>query len=157
MDELAPPDPTVQRAARAELESWLGVIEALPMVAAIVADEEREGRWFVRVHGEAKDVYSVWFTLDQRTLGVESYVMPAPEENHGAFFEQLLRRNDGLRDLAFCVGDEAAIYLKGRVDLRHLDHEMLDRILGELYETVERSFQAALRLGFASRFGRSFN
>ena len=155
MDELAPPDPAVRQAAREALESWFRAIESLPIVAAIVADESTDSRWFVRVNGEAKDVYSVWFELDQRTLGVESYVMPAPEENSAAFFEQLLRRNDGLRDLSFCIGDEQAIYLKGRLDLRHIDHEVLDRILGEVYETVERSFQPALRLGFASRFGRS--
>ncbi len=153
MDALGPPDGGVQQAARGALETWLASLAENPAVAAVVPDEEHDGRWFVRVNGEAKDAYSVWFTLDQRTLGVESYVMPVAEENHAAFFEQLLRRNDELRDVAFSIGDEHAIFLKGRVDLRHVEHEVLDRVLGEIYETVERSFQSALRLGFASRMG----
>ena len=154
MDALGPPDGDVQQSARVTLESWLTSLDDNPAVAAVVADEERDGRWFVRVNGEAKDVYSVWFTLDQRTLGVESYVMPSPAENHAAFFEQLLRRNDGLRDVGFCIGQEDAIFLKGRIDLRHVEAEVLDRVLGEVYETVERSFQAAIRIGFASRVGQ---
>ena len=35
----------------------------------------------------------MWFTLGQRTLHFETYVMPAPEENHERFYEHLLRRN----------------------------------------------------------------
>ena len=151
MDALAPPSDDDRNSARAELLAWFEELESNPVVAAVVADEERDGRWFVRVHGEAKDVYSVWFTLDQRTLGVESYVLPAPEENHGPFFEQLLRRTGNLRDVAFCIGEEDSIFLKGRIDLRHVDPEVLDRVLGEIYETVEQSFQAALHLGFAFR------
>ena len=151
MDALGPPGDHVQESARNALEAWLTSLDDNPAVAAVVADEERDGRWFVRVHGEARDVYSVWFTLDQRTLGVESYVLPAPEENHGPFFEQLLRRTENLRDVAFCIGEEDSIFLKGRIDLRHVGAEVLDRVLGEIYETVEQSFQAALHLGFASR------
>ena len=105
------------------------------------------------MNGEAKDVYSVWFELKQRTLAYETYVMPAPEENHAAFYEQLLIRNDGFRDIAFTIGEEQAIFLKGRVALEHVDVELLDRVLGSIYAAIERCFQPAIRLGFASRFG----
>ena len=108
-------------------------------------------RWFVRVHGEAKDVYSVWFSLGQRTLRYETYVMPAPEENEAAFFEHLLRRNLGLRDLAYAIGEENAIFLRGQHDLRTLTTEVLDRVLGSIYAAIESGFRPALRLGFASR------
>ena len=156
MDALGPPGESVRQRAQETLTAWLDGLAENPVVAAVVADEESdEDRWFVRVHGEAKDVYSVWFTLGQRTLRVESYVLPAAEENHAAFFEQLLRRNAGLRDVGFCVGAEDAIYLQGRLDLRTLDIEDLDRCLGEIYEAVEVSFQAALRVGFASRFTKT--
>jgi len=156
MSEFAPPDAAVRNIARQVLIDWLDELESNPVVDAVVPDEESATeRWFVRVHGEAKDVYSVWFELRQRTLQVESYVLPAPEENPGAFYEQLLRRNNGLRDVAFCIGAEEAIFLTGRMDLRRIDHESLDRVLGEIYETVERSFRAALQVGFASRLAES--
>jgi len=156
MDALSPPDEAIRAAASSTLLRWLDGTAANPVVAAVVEDHESEReRWFVRVHGEAKDVYSVWFELGQRTLRFETYVLPAPEDNHAAFYEQLLIRNDSLRDLAFCIGPEHAIYLKGRIDLRHVDSETLDRALGSVYEAIERSFQTAVRLGFARRLKSS--
>lgn len=153
MDEHAPPTAAERATASSILQHWLGSLSENPVVAAVVADEESaQDRWFVRVTGEAKDVYSVWFELGQRTLAYETYVMPYPEENHAEFFEQLLRRNDRLRDLAFVIGDEDAIFLKGRASLEDVDTEMLDRILGSVYAAIELCFQSAIRIGFASRF-----
>lgn len=154
MDELAPPTGEERARARSVLTDWLaGLVPANPAVAAVVEDEEVDvDRWFVRVNGESKDVYSVWFTLDQRTLRFESYVMPAPEDNHADFYQQLLRRNWALRDLAYAIGDEDAIFLRGQLDLRTITDEALDRVLGSVYAAVEQGFRPALRIGFASRF-----
>lgn len=125
-----------------------------PTVAAVDRDEESvERRWFVRVLGEQKDVFSIWFHLDQRTLHYETYVMPAPEENHAAFYEHLLRRNLKLHGAAFAIGDEDAVFLAGRLTNACVDEDELDRILGSLYAWVEQYFRPALRIGFASRFG----
>ena len=136
------------------IEAWLDCQRAgNPLVAAVERDEESgERRWFVRVRGEAKDVFTIWFHLRQRTLHYETYVMPAPEENEGAVYEYLLRHNPELYGAAFGVGDENAIFLTGQLANDAVDDDELDRILGSLYMWVERYFQPALRLGFASRF-----
>ena len=57
----------------------------------------RAVRWYVRMRGDDKDFTTVWFTLGQRTLRYETYVMPAPEENDGELYEHLLRRNEHAR------------------------------------------------------------
>jgi hypothetical protein len=136
------------------IEAWLERQRSgNPVVAAVERDEESgERRWFVRVRGEAKDVFTIWFHLRQRTLHYETYVMPAPEENEGAVYEYLLRHNPELYGAAFGVGDENAIFLTGQLANDAVDDDELDRILGSLYMWVERYFQPALRLGFASRF-----
>lgn len=153
MDDFAPPTPAERDAVTEVLTSWLASLDENPVVAAVVEDVESDAdRWFVRVHGEAKDVYSVWFELGQRTLAFETYVMPSPDENQAAFYEQLLRRNDGFREMAFTIGSEEAVYLKGRIDLRHIDDQTLDRVLGSVYAAIELCFQPALRIGFTSRF-----
>ena len=85
-----------------------------PMVAAVDRGEPGERRWYVRVRGEQKDTFTIWFTLGQRTLHYETYVMPAPEENHAAFYEHLLVRNLGLRGWSFAIGEEAAVFLTVR-------------------------------------------
>jgi hypothetical protein len=79
-------------------------------------------------------------------------MMPAPEENQAAVYELLLRRNAKVFGAAFNIGDEDAVYLAGQIAVAHLDEGELDRILGTLWEWVERTFRPAMRLGYASRF-----
>jgi Putative bacterial sensory transduction regulator len=136
------------------IEDWLArQLAENPVVAAVERDEESgERRWFVRVLGEQKDVFTIWFHLRQRTLHYETYVMPAPEENEGALYQHLLRRNLKLYGAAFAIGDEDAIFLAGQIANAAVDDDELDRILGSLYQWVEQYFQPALRIGFASRF-----
>ncbi len=138
----------------ARIDAWLAEQMAEnPVVAAVERDTESgERRWFVRVQGEEKDVFTIWFHLRQRTLHYETYVMPAPEENHAAFFEHLLKRNLKLYGAAFAVGDEDAVFLVGQLANESITDEELDRILGSLYMWVEQFFRPALRIGFATRF-----
>ena len=151
------PSTEAELAALAErVEDWLArQLAENPVVAAVERDEESgERRWFVRVLGEAKDVFTIWFHLRQRTLHYETYVMPAPEENEGALYQHLLRRNLKLYGAAFAIGDEEAIFLVGQIANSAVDDDELDRILGSLYQWVEQYFQPALRIGFASRLSR---
>jgi hypothetical protein len=138
------------------IEDWLAhQLAENPVVAAVERDEESgERRWFVRLLGEQKDVFTIWFHLRQRTLHYETYVMPAPEENEGALYQHLLRRNLKLYGAAFAIGEEDAIFLVGQIANAAVDDDELDRILGSLYQWVEQYFQPALRIGFASRFSR---
>jgi hypothetical protein len=138
------------------IEDWLArQLAENPVVAAVERDEESgERRWFVRLLGEQKDVFTIWFHLRQRTLHYETYVMPAPEENEGALYQHLLRRNLKLYGAAFAIGEEDAIFLVGQIANAAVDDDELDRILGSLYQWVEQYFQPALRIGFTSRFSR---
>ena len=123
-----------------------------PVIAAVDRGEPGERRWYVRLRGVEKDFITVWFALGQRTLQYETYVTPAPEENHAAFYEHLLRRNEKLNGVAFAIGPEGALYLRGQIGVRHIDDAELDRILGSLYDYSERFFRPAMRIGYASRF-----
>lgn len=151
---MDPYSPGQLDALEAEIDGWLERQRAdNPVVAAVERDPEPgQRRWFVRVRGEDKDVFTIWFHLCQRSLRYETYVLPAPEENHAAFYEQLLRRNLTLHGVAFAIGEEDAVFLVGRIDNATVDAYSLDRILGTLYATVEQCFRPALRIGFASRF-----
>mgnify|MGYP005616375821 FL=1 len=123
-----------------------------PLVLAVDRSEPGLRRWYVRLAGEEKDFTTVWLTLQQRTLQYETYVLPAPEENHAAVYEQLLRRNLRLNGAAFVIGDEDAVFLKGQIPVDTVTDDELDRIVGSLYAYVEQCFRPALRLAFASRF-----
>jgi len=128
-----------------------------PAVAAVERDRESgERRWFVRLHGEQKEVFSVWFHLRQRTLQVETFLMPAPEERAGEVYEHLLRRNRKLAPFAACIGDEDAVYLTAQVPNGWVDADVLDELLGGAYEHTERCFRPAMRLAFGSRLPPTF-
>lgn len=149
-----PSSPDQLDALEARIDAWLATqLAENPVVAAVDRDRESgERRWFVRVTGEQKDVFTIWIHLRQRTLHYETYVMPAPEENQAAFFEHLLRRNLKLYGASFAIGAEDAVFLVGRLDNGAVTDEELDRLLGSLYAWVEQFFRPALRIGFASRF-----
>lgn len=114
--------------------------------------ESNEPRWYVRLRGEAKEHITIWLTLGQRTLRYEAYVLPAPQENVAAVYEQALRRNDRLVGAHFAIGVEDALFLKGELMLSSLNEAELDRIIGSVYQYVEAAFPSLIRLAFASRF-----
>ena len=146
-------------ALEARLDGWFTrEAEENPMIAAVDRGERDERRWYIRVNGVEKDTFTLWFTLGQRTLRYETYVMPAPEENEGAFYEHLLVRNLGLHGWAFAIGEEHAVFLQGALGVAAFadDEGLADdavQLVGSGWEYVERCFKPALRIGFASRFG----
>jgi hypothetical protein len=153
LDELPPASEVELDLLEHQLDGWLRtILDENPVVVAVDRGEPGERRWYVRMAGEEKDFTTVWFTLKQRALHIETYVMPAPEENQAVFYEHLLRRNQKTRMLWFCVGDEDAIFLVGQLPLALVDEPNLDRVIGSVYLYVEQFFRPALRIGFASRF-----
>ena len=151
---MAPLRPEELDALEQRIDEWLaGQLAENPIVAAVDRDETPgERRWFVRVHGEQKDTFTIWFHLQQRTLHYETYVMPAPEENHREFYEHLLRRNLKLYGAAFAIGAEDAVFLVGQFPNDCLTDDELDRILGSVYAYVEQFFRPAMRIGYAIKF-----
>ena len=154
-----PPDPGERVATAAELAELENLIEAWldrqraenPLLLEADRGEPDLRRWRLRLAGEEKDVTTVWLTVDQRTISYETYVMPAPDEDHARVYEHLMRRNRQFNGVAFCIGDEDGVYLRGQLPVWAVTDDELDRIVGSLYAYVEQCFRPALRIGFASR------
>lgn len=156
-DTPRPLDPDELEEVAARIDAWAErQLEELDVVDAVERGEPGDAtrRWFVRVRGEAKDVFTIWLELRQRTLRYETYVLPAPEENVEATYEYALRRNHDLYGVAFTIGEEDAIFLRGHVPSDAVTDAELDRILGTLYALTERYFRPLLGLAFASRLAR---
>lgn len=133
-----------------QIDEWLGRARTSHAnILAVDRSEEDEFRWYVRMAGEEKDFTTIWFTLGQRTLRYETYVMPAPEQNAEKLYETVLRRNEKLVGAHFSIGLEDAIYLRGEIGLAALNEVELDRIIGTLYSTVEQLFWPLLEIGYA--------
>lgn len=152
-DDVDPPaSPEELARLEALIEGWLAdQLDRNPVMAAVERDPEVR-RWYVRFTGEQKGTFSIWLTLDQRTLRYETFLMPAPQENHGQLYEHLLRRNLKLYGAAFAIGAEDGIFLVGALDVHHVDEDELDRIVGTLHAYTEQFFRPAMRIGYASTF-----
>ena len=136
-----------------QIDEWLSHAKAHnELILAVDRSTDQEIRWYVRMSGQEKEFTTVWLTLGQRTLRFETYVMPAPEENAQVLYESLLRRNEKLVGAHFSIGQEDAVFLRGEIPLAALNEQELDRAIGTLYSTVEQSFGALIRIGFASLF-----
>ena len=128
--------------------------DEIEAVAAVEPGDLDQPFWYVRLDGETKQHFSAELTLGQRTLVIESYFMPEPEENREAVYSQLLTRNRSMSGLHFVIGRENAVYLRGQLDNRNVDAEAIERLLAAVYEYTEQSFLPAMRLAFGSRFTR---
>jgi len=112
--------------------------------------EEVEGRWAVRMRQETRDATTVWFVVGERSLTFEAYVLPepaAPEEVH----RQAMVRNARAWRCFFATDSENAIVLRGRLAADRVTLDELDRVLGEVYDTIELAFRPMVRAGFPGR------
>lgn len=139
-------------AIEALIDAWATrQLDELDVVQAVERGEPGERRWFIRVTGEAKDVFTIWLHLRQRTMRYETYLLPAPEENAERVYEHALRRNHELYGVAFTIGEEDALFLRGHLPSEAVTDAELDRVLGSLYSLTERFFRPLLHLAFESR------
>jgi hypothetical protein len=112
--------------------------------------EEVEGRWAVRMGQETRDATTVWFTVGERSLVYEAYVLPLGEGTVG-LFRQALHRNMRAWRSFFALDEEGGLVLRGRIAEDRVTDLELDLALGEIYETIEVAFRPLLRSLQAAR------
>jgi hypothetical protein len=150
-DTSAPLDRVAWRATHDLIANHLeGSVRHEPWVQTVEYDPAIP-RWYVRFGCDGRDAATIYFDLHQRTLRYEVYFMPDPPAQHESLYRFLLQRNHTTYGAHFSIGPDGDVYLVGRVLLEHLDVAELDRVIGVLYELVERWFQPAIRLGFGKR------
>ncbi|MGH8870483.1 MAG: YbjN domain-containing protein [Acidimicrobiia bacterium] len=106
--------------------------------------EEVEGRWAVRMRQETRDATTVWFTVGERSLEYEAYVLPV-HEGTAQLFRQALQRNMRAWRSFLALDEEGGLVLRGRMADAHVTDLELDLAMGEIYETIEVGFRPLLR------------
>jgi putative sensory transduction regulator len=144
-------DPAFIEAKRLMIAAHLeGTVQHEPWVQAVEYDATIP-RWYVRFGCDGRDAATIYFDFHQRTLRYEVYFLPDPPAHHEDLYRYLLQRNHTTYGAHFSIGPDGDVYLVGRTLLEHLDEAELDRIIGSLYELVERWFQPVLDLTFRRR------
>lgn len=110
--------------------------------------EQVEGSIAMRMRQEARDASTVWWTPRQRSLVAELLVLPAPERNAEACYRLVLDRNRSTFRCWYSLDSDGGIVLRSRLANPGITTEVLDSVLGELYEQVEVTFRPLVRLAF---------
>lgn len=117
-------------------------------------DERGHVHWLLRLRGEEKDHVTIWLSLRQRAVHLETEVMPAPEEHREQLYHFLLAKNAGLTGVHLAIGPEEGIYLVGSVPFGELDVDRLDELVGACVTCVEEIFPTAMTMGLSSLYRR---
>ena len=141
---------SVEDAHRLVAEHLEGPVAAEDWVQTVEYDPEIP-RWYVRFTCDARDATTIYFDLHQRSLHYEVYFLPTPPDGLAELFGFLLRANHTMYGARFSVGPDDDLYLVGRIPLEHLTAVELDRVIGVLYEAVERWFPPAVRMAYGRR------
>lgn len=100
--------------------------------------------------GERKLQTPVRLDLGEHALGVHAFVCRRPDEEFERVYRWMLERNMRLFGVAFALDPVGDIYLDARLPLSVVTVEELDRLMGEVLETSDSSFNILLELGFES-------
>jgi len=102
----------------------------------------------VTLPGRRKLNIACGLIVEDHALRVEAFVARRPEEHREAVWAELLRRNGKLYAVAFAVDEEEDIHLVGRLPFTSIDAAELDRVLGQVLEAADTTFNVILELGF---------
>lgn len=106
--------------------------------------------YFFALPGERKLQTPVRLDLGEHALGVHAFVCRRPDEEHERVYRWMLERNLRLFGVAFGLDPVGDIYLDARLPLSVVTVEELDRLMGEVLQTSDGSFNTLLELGFES-------
>ena len=125
---------------------------------------ERELEWestgpdayVVTLPGTHKLKTAVNLILGEHALRIEAFVMRHPDERHEELWAWMLRHNARMYGVSFSIDTVGDVYLTGRVSIKSLDEEELDRLLGAVLTYADESFDTMLEIGFGSSIRREW-
>jgi hypothetical protein len=138
----------VTRAARVVREVLAGL--------GLAWSESRPGLFAVTLPGTAKLSTECGLEVGDHGLAVRAFVVRRPDENREAVYRWLLQRNVKLRTVSFALDAAGDVHLVGDLALDAVTPVAVDRVLGEVAETADDSFNPLLELGFATSIAREW-
>lgn len=116
--------------------------------------DEPSLRWLLRFRGDEREFIALWLTVRQRTLHIETELMPAPEANADQIYRYVLVKNAEMYPLHVAIGPEDGLYLVGRFPVVEVTPELLDEVTGSAVHFVDELFPTVMGLGFPGLYRR---
>ena len=114
------------------------------------------GAYVVSLPGTHKLKTACNLIAGEHALRIEAFVMRQPDERREELWAWLLRRNARMYGVAFSIDAAGDVYLTGRVSLKGVDEEELDRLLGAVLTYADESFDTMLEIGFGTSIRREW-
>jgi hypothetical protein len=95
--------------------------------------------------------------IGEHALRVEAFVMRHPEERREELWAWLLQRNARMYGVGFSIDSAGDVYLTGRVSLKGLDEDEVDRLLGVVLTYADESFDTMLEIGYGAAIRREWD
>ncbi len=110
-----------------------------------------ENRWGIRLRQEARQATTIWFSIGDRTVGYEAYLLPKPRYRREEVYRRCLARNHRSWPASISVDDRGDLIIRGRIPLSDLSRLRLDEAVGAVFQVVELSFRSLAGAGFVPR------
>jgi hypothetical protein len=114
------------------------------------------GEYLVTLPGTNRLQTHCWLVVRDHALFVQAFVCRKPDEDFDVVYRFLLQRNARLYGVHYALDRIGDIHLIGRVSLRAVDADEVDRLLGQVLDAADNDFNTLLELGFASSIRREY-
>jgi hypothetical protein len=132
------------------------VIEGVLKDAELEWESPEPGTYVVKLPGTRKLSTTVSLIVGRHSLSLNAFVIRHPDENEAGVHRWLLERNLELYGVCYAVDRLGDVYVTAKQPLPAVTADEIDRLLGQVLEAADGSFNTLLELGFASAIRREF-
>ena len=132
------------------------VIERTLNEAELEWESPEAGTYVVKLPGTRKLSTTVSLLVGRHSLSLNAFVIRHPDENEAAVHRWLLERNLKLYGISYAVDQLGDVYVTARLPLAAVTVDEIDRLLGQVLEAADGSFNTLLELGFASAIRKEY-
>jgi len=140
----------------AEAEKAAQVIEGVLKDTEVEWESPAPGNYVVQLPGTRKLKTTVSLLVGRHSLSVNAFVIRHPDENEPGVHRWLLERNLKLYGVSYAVDRLGDVYVAGKLPLAAVTAEEVDRLLGQVLEAADGSFNTLLELGFATAIRKEY-
>lgn len=140
----------------ADAQKAAQVIEGVLKDAELEWESPAPGNYVVTLPGTRKLSTTLSLLVGRHSLSLNAFVIRHPDENEPGVHRWLLERNLKLYGVSYAVDPLGDIYVTGKLPLAAVTPDEIDRILGQVLEAADGSFNTLLELGFASAIRKEY-
>lgn len=124
------------------------VLDELEIGYEVTRDNDSRVTVVAELPGQHKLKTNAAFTISERTVAINAFVIRAPDERPADVYRWLLRRNLKLFVVSYALDHLGDIYLNARIPVEAITDQTVDQILGAIGSTADGDFDTLLEIGF---------